>query len=58
MGFYILNFVKILIRIFFEKGKREKEREREGEEWGKGGERINIEFISSAKWKFVCILCL
>lgn len=30
MGFYILNFVKILICIFFEKGKREKERERGG----------------------------
>lgn len=30
MGFYILNFVKTLIRISFEKGKREKERERGG----------------------------
>lgn len=56
MGFYILNFVKTLIRISFEKGKREKE-EREGEEWGKGGERTNIELIPSAKWKLVCILC-
>lgn len=48
MGFYILNFVKTLIRISFEKGKREKERER-GEEWGKGGERTNFELIPSAK---------
>lgn len=49
MGFYILNFVKTLIRISFEKGKREKERERGGEEWGKGGERTNFELIPSAK---------
>lgn len=58
MGFYILNFVKILIRIFLRKEKEKKRKRERGEEWGKGGERINIEFISSAKWKFVCILCL
>lgn len=59
MGFYILNFVKTLIRISLRKEK-EKERERKrgrGEEWGKGGERTNFELIPSAKWKLVCILC-
>lgn len=55
MGFYILNFVKTLIRISLRKEKeRKRERER-GEEWGKGGERTNFELIPSAKWKLVCI---
>lgn len=56
MGFYILNFVKTLIRISL-RFRKKREREREGEEWGKGGERTNFELIPSAKWKLVCILC-